>query len=555
VAVGAQLLLDGFLEHRWTLIVIGAALAGAASAILQISTLVGAQRLNGVGGRLQGMMSNRISELALALPGLRQHEDPDFQDRFHRVQENPGVFFSSVHLLSVGAGSLLTVVSMAVLLSRVDPLLLLLPLFAIPSLVATVRISAHEQQTYLRVAHLDRLRHELARLAASPAGGREARLFGLRDVLLSRFFELSTAIRGAVDRMLRIDALISVAGWLPFGVGYGIAAYLALERALHGQITPGQVLLTLILATQVQQMVWLLSTNVFMAATLLNGAARYLWLEDYARQAAPVVTDPADVPGRLTRGIRFEGVSFTYPGTGKPVLSDISLDLRPGSVVALVGENGAGKTTLVKLLCRFYDPAAGRITADGLDLRRFELEAWRARLSGGFQDFARLELLARESVGVGDLRRVEERDAVLAAAGRAGSTAVLEKLPQGLETQLGSSWEGGVDLSGGEWQRIALARAMMREHPLLLILDEPTAALDAETEHALFERYAAAAREGHSSGRVTVLVSHRFSTVRMADLIVVLQEGRIVESGSHRELMANHGVYAELFALQARSYR
>jgi ATP-binding cassette subfamily B protein len=302
-------------------------------------------------------------------------------------------------------------------------------------------------------------------------------------------------------------------------------------------------------------MVWLLSTNVFMAATLLNGAARYLWLEDYARQAAPVVTDPADVPGRLTRGIRFEGVSFTYPGTGKPVLSDISLDLRPGSVVALVGENGAGKTTLVKLLCRFYDPAAGRITADGLDLRRFELEAWRARLSGGFQDFARLELLARESVGVGDLRRVEERDAVLAAAGRAGSTAVLEKLPQGLETQLGSSWEGGVDLSGGEWQRIALARAMMREHPLLLILDEPTATLDAETEHALFERYAAAAREGHSSGRVTVLVSHRFSTVRMADLIVVLQEGRIVESGSHRELMANHGLYAELFALQARSYR
>jgi len=222
-----------------------------------------------------------------------------------------------------------------------------------------------------------------------------------------------------------------------------------------------------------------------------------------------------------------------------------------------VGDNGAGKTTLVKLLCRFYDPDEGRILVDGVDLRELDIEAWRARLTMANQDFAKLELLARESVGVGDLPLVDDEAAVAGAVGRAGGTDVVERLEQGLATQLGRQWEGGTDLSTGQWQKLALARGLMRSEPLLQLLDEPTASLDAGTEHALFERLTAAARHAGAlqRGTVTVLVSHRFSTVRAADRILVIEGGRLVEDGTHDELVRAGGLYAELYEIQAASYR
>jgi ATP-binding cassette, subfamily B, bacterial len=223
-------------------------------------------------------------------------------------------------------------------------------------------------------------------------------------------------------------------------------------------------------------------------------------------------------------------------------------------MVALVGDNGAGKSTLVKLLCCFYRPDAGSIRVDGVDFKRFYVQAWRARLSAGFQDFCKFEFLARESVGVGDLSRLDSETAVRQAIVRGGAEDVVTALPQGLETQLGKNW-GGVELSVGQWQKLALARASMRPAPLLLILDEPTAAIDAPTEYALFERFRAAARRGEMEGAITLVVSHRFSTVRMADLIVVLDGGRIRETGSHDELMRHNGLYAELYRLQAKAYR
>jgi ATP-binding cassette subfamily B protein len=218
--------------------------------------------------------------------------------------------------------------------------------------------------------------------------------------------------------------------------------------------------------------------------------------------------------------------------------------------VAIVGENGAGKTTLVKLLSGMYRPTSGRILVDGVNLADMPSDAWRARLSGAFQDFFRFELTAGRSVGLGDLPRLDERPAVLAAVERAGAADVVERLAAGLDTQLGPTWDGGVELSFGQWQKLALARGFMRDAPHLLVLDEPTAALDAETEHALFERYAAAAR----GDGITILVSHRFSTVRMADSIVVLDGARVVESGSHESLMARGGHYAELYGIQAAAY-
>jgi ATP-binding cassette subfamily B protein len=292
-------------------------------------------------------------------------------------------------------------------------------------------------------------------------------------------------------------------------------------------------------------------------------AERFLWLEDYARDAGidtatavPGRPEPLPVPGRLAQSIRVRDLEFGYPGVDRPVLKGVTLELPAGSVVALVGENGAGKTTLAKLLCRFYRPTAGDIRVDGLDYLRFDVQHWRERVAAAFQDYARFELLARETVGVGDLPRLDDRMAVGVAIERAGAADLPGRLPHGLDTQLGTEWAGGIELSGGQWQKLALGRAMMREQPLLLVLDEPTASLDAQAEHELFERYAAAARRSAGdSGTITLLVSHRFSTVRMADLIVVLEDGRIREQGSHAELMARGGVYAELYELQARAYR
>jgi ATP-binding cassette subfamily B protein len=259
----------------------------------------------------------------------------------------------------------------------------------------------------------------------------------------------------------------------------------------------------------------------------------------------------------LAGGIRFENVSFAYPGTSRMVLQNVSLTLPAGAVVAIVGENGAGKTTLVKLVAKMYEPASGAIFIDDAPLSRISASEWRGRLAGAFQDFFRFEFTAKQTVGLGDISRLEDEPAVVAAVERAGAADVVERLKAGLDTQLGPTWPEGVDLSFGQWQKLALARGFMREEPLLLILDEPTAALDAETEHSLFERYAAAAHGGGGSatGRITILVSHRFSTVRMADLIVVLDGARLVEVGSHEELMAKGGQYSELYSIQAAAYR
>jgi ATP-binding cassette subfamily B protein len=297
----------------------------------------------------------------------------------------------------------------------------------------------------------------------------------------------------------------------------------------------------------------------FLRGTWMDGAIRLAWLEDYSASFTASTHQP--VPDRLTQGIRFDRVSFTYPGASRRVLDDVSFELPAGSVVALVGENGAGKTTIVKLLTRMYEPDAGRILVDGVELSGMPAGEWRSRLAGAFQDFFRFELTARQAIGLGDVGRTEDEQAVRAAASRAGAGDFLNNFPKGLDTQLGATWPEGVEVSFGQWQKLALARGFMRDRPLLLVLDEPTAALDAETEHELFERYAAAARsrdeayDSPGSGGITLLVSHRFSTVRMADVIVVLSGARVAEVGTHEELMARRGPYAELYEIQAAAYR
>jgi ATP-binding cassette subfamily B protein len=349
---------------------------------------------------------------------------------------------------------------------------------------------------------------------------------------------------------------ITTAGWLVYALSFVGAVVFATVRAVNGDSTAGEVLLVVAIGRASTTQISMLAQGYANLATITRTIRRFLWLEDYSKQTT---VDPArrrPVPVRLHHGITLEHVTFRYHDTESPALLDANLHLPAGATIALVGENGAGKTTLVKLLGAMYRPTEGRILVDDDDLADYDVEEWRGRLAATFQDFSRYELVARQTVGVGDLPRLDEITAIETALERANGTDVIAGLDEGLDTRLGRSFEGGRELSGGQWQKLALGRGMMRDEPLLLLLDEPTASLDAATEHALFERYADASRRaGRGTGAITLLVSHRFSTVQMADLIVVLDRADILEVGSHDELVRAGGRYAELYELQARAYR
>jgi ATP-binding cassette subfamily B protein len=399
------------------------------------------------------------------------------------------------------------------------------------------------------------LARHLFTVATTAGPAKEVRITGIeRSLMTDRRLAWEHGYRPLAAVRWR-TALWHALGWAIFAAAY-VAAIVFVSSSLRAPAS--SVLLVLAAGARLSAYVGATVGELgFLTGFWMFGAVRLAWLEDYVSAVSSAADQP--VPERLTTGIRFDRVSFAYPGTDRLVLDDVNLMLPAGAVVAIVGENGAGKTTLVKLLAKMYEPRSGSILVDDTPLARVRADEWRRRLAGAFQDFFRFEFKAQQTVGVGDVARLDESPAVMTAVGRAGADEVVVKLKAGLETQLGPTWPGGVDVSFGQWQKLALARGFMRDEPLVLVLDEPTAALDAETEHALFERYAAATR-GHtaprnSHGRITILVSHRFSTVRMADLIVVLDGAKVVEVGSHEELMAKRGQYSELYGIQAAAYR
>ncbi|MGH9077605.1 MAG: ABC transporter ATP-binding protein [Acidimicrobiales bacterium] len=441
------------------------------------------------------------------------------------------------------------------LLARVDVRLLVLPAFGLPALALAggaerIRLRALDER---RPA--ERRERDLFDLATAEPPAKELRLFALGPELLRRHAEESAAIAGnELRHRLQGSALILV-GRLLFAVGYLLALAVVVERATHGGLSVRDLVLTIGLASQVMGQLSSVSNRANWLNWSLTAVRDVVWLEDLVRTAVDVGQAGIPPPPRLGSGITFDGVSFAYPGTDTTVLSDLDLTLDAGTVVAVVGDNGAGKSTLVKLLCRFYETSAGVIRVDGVDLRAIDLARWRQRIGAAFQDHARYEVTASSVVGIGDLPRLGDPAAVRAALDAAGAGALVDGLPDGIDSLLGNAW-GGAELSGGEWQRRAVARATMRLDPLLLVLDEPTAALDAEAEHLLFERYAGAAGDARRrSGAITIVVSHRFSTVRMADLILVVGGGRVIERGTHDELILLGGAYAHLFRIQAGAYR
>jgi ATP-binding cassette subfamily B protein len=497
------------------------------------------------------VIESHVARLQASVATVEHHERPEYLDRLSILRDQ---VFTLNHLYSSlfsTAGAVLRLILTLGLLMSVHPSLALLGLFAVPTVVASSWRAGVERRTEEAGAQHFRLARHLFLVGTTAPPGKEVRVTGVQQKLIDGRREAWERRYGPVAAARWKSALWQSAAWALFG-GAFVGAIVFVATGLHRPA--GAVLLVLAAGSRLSMYVAQTVTEAnFLRGIWLDASRRLAWLEDFV--AARVASADLPVPERLYDGIRFEGVSFRYPGTERLVLQDVNLELPTGAVVAIVGENGAGKTTLVKLLCRFYDPTNGRITVDGADLSRIPSDGWRSRLAGAFQDFFRFEYPVRHTVGLGDLPRLDEAPAVVTAVGRAGAEDVVDRLPRGIDTQLGPTWHDGVDVSFGQWQKLALARGFMRDTPLVLVLDEPTAALDAETEHALFERYAAASRGSNgSSRRITILVSHRFSTVRMADLIVVLDGARVVDCGSHEELMARHGQYAELYGIQARAY-
>ena len=503
--------------------------------------------------RFSRNLSVRIMNHASRLD-LAQYEDAAFYDKLERARLQATDRVPMIAALGQIIQQAVTAISFCVGIFWYSPLLLivltlcLIPAFAGESHYAFLGYSLASRQTSVR-RKVDYLRI----LGASKESAKELKLFSLSDFFTSQFRELSDHLFEQNRSLWRRRVVTGAALSLVTTAGYYSAYIYVVYRAIHGDISVGTLTF--------------LSGSIAGASSSLQGifstfsniADQTLFLSDLTKffEVKPVLKiaeRPRRAPLVIRDGFRFEQVTFRYPGSERPVLQDFDFHIAPGERVALVGENGQGKTTIIKLLTRLYDPTYGRILLDGVDLKEYDPESLFSVFSVLFQDFMRYDMEAEGNIAVGHISLANDenanREALLhSAADRSGASAVIERLPLKMKQMLGRRFEGGIDLSGGEWQKIALARAYLREAQIY-VLDEPTAALDARSEFEVFERFAELTK-----GKMAVLISHRFSTVKMVDRIMVLKDGRIVEQGNHEELLALDGLYASLFELQAASYR
>ena len=498
--------------------------------------------------RYTHFVSIRVMRQASQLD-LTTYEDPVFYDRLDRARvqatDRLGMIQSMGRLLQQ---SVTTLIFTGILMYHSPWLVLLLTLGVLPSFLGETHYAFLGYAKNYRQTPAKRQMDYLRQAAGSREGAKELKLYNLSDYFTGRFTKLSQHIyEENVDlsrRKLLWGGLLTMIGTL----GYYGSYVFVIWRAVEGQM---DMTTLLFLATSIMQASSYLQ-QVFSSASGIADQALFLTdLIAFFEMKPTVVSKPdgMPLPRPIRRGFEFRNVSFAYPGTTRRVLSNFNFTLSPGERVALIGENGQGKTTVVKLITRLYDPTEGQILLDGIDLRDYKLEDLHHEIGVIFQDFMRYEMTARENIAVGRVEHEHTANEIEEAAEKSLAASVIAKLSGGYDQMLGRRFEGGVELSGGEWQRVALARAYLRDAQLL-ILDEPTAALDAKSELEVFERFTELTRD-----KMALLISHRFSTVRMADRIVVLAGGRLVEEGNHKELMALGGRYAEMFEMQAASYR
>ncbi len=524
--------------------------------LLELVLAVTADLLGRVSSLVDGLLSERYSNFAsvrlmehATTLDLEQFESSDQQDRLERARRQVTGRTTLLTQVFGQAQDVLTVLSLAAGLFVYAPWLIVLIIVALlPAFAGEVHFNAQGYRlNYFRTPErrqLDYIRY----LGSSVETAKEVKLFGLNAFLVDRF-KIFADRTYADNRRLAIRR----AAWGTLfatlaSCAYYLAYALIVWRTIQGGFSIGDLTF--------------LSGSFLRLRGLLEGlllgfsqiAGQALYLEDLfsffaVRPSIASPPDPRPFPQPLRSGIVFENVGFRYPDSSRWAVRYLSLTLRAGEVVALVGENGAGKTTIVKLLARLYDPTEGRILLDGYDLREYDLTDLRRHLGVIFQDFVRFHFTAGENIGAGQIEAADDRSRIHQAAQRSLADRIIQRLPQGYDQPLGKRFREGADLSGGEWQKIAIARAYMRDADVL-ILDEPTAALDARSEYEVFQRF-----RDLSLGKTAILISHRFSTVRMADRILVLEDGHVVESGSHEELVISGGRYAELFELQASGYR
>jgi len=507
--------------------------------------------------RLQEEIQNEVERQFIdavgATPTLEVHERASRCDKTAVVRAGRGDIAAAFDRLLWLAGAALALIASAALMASVVPALAVLPLFAVPAALATRSADSKRGQAVRRATPRTRLAGHLFTLATTAAPGRETRLFGLAGELRRRHREeWDSGGRDIARTDRRARGPVALA-WLLFVLAYATAIAAMVRAGLDGDAPLGLIVAAVAVTSQITGQMQGLLTLTFWTLESLRAVRAFLDVAEdaAAERAATAWATPEKVPARLDRGITVEGLSFRYGNRDQPALNDISLELPASAVVALVGENGAGKSTLVKLLTGLVQPSAGRVLVDGTDLARFAPEDWRARITAAFQDPVHIEMSLKDTIGLGWLEDRDDPERIGAALRAAGGDSLLASLPGGLETRLGrTSWDGE-ELSGGQWQTVANARAAMRRAPLLRVLDEPSASLDARAEEWLFQRYV---RLSRPDGGVTVLVTHRFTTARAADLIVVLDRGRVVEAGTHDTLSKAGGLYAELFRLQARYF-
>ncbi|WP_406120381.1 ABC transporter ATP-binding protein/permease [Streptomyces canus] len=551
--LGVSWLVNGMASHSSLLPAVALIIASLASSALTEALFEPLSST--VYERVHCRLHKEMLELTGSIPGIGIHENVETANRLELLRGETWRLSRSARTLMLVLGTLVSTATVLWLLISIDPVLTLLPALGLVRVWLAGRGGKLLWSAVERTTPHTRLVNRLLDISGDPRHGVEVRVFGLRRALAERVRAHLALVRAEQTRANWRGAALEVSANVVFAAAYIAAIAVTVVRARGGALSPGDVALVILLSAQVDHATSSLATSTRELGQLLNLFSGYVWLRDHAAELRRRAEGAKDAPAQLRSGIDVRGVKFRYEGSERWILDGIDLRIPAGSTIAVVGDNGAGKTTLAKLLLRLYEPSEGAIVIDGEDLSAIDAGQWWSRTAAGFQDFCRFEFTALENVGLGDLPKAQDERAVRSALRRGDAEIVVDNLPNGLRTQLGTRFGEGVNPSLGQWQRLALARAFMRSAPLLLLLDEPTAALDPEAEDALFARFAAASRGVSMSGGITVLVSHRFSTVRMADIIIVLSDGRIQEVGDHEGLMRRRGRYSELFDLQARAYR